>query len=153
MAGTSMKTAKRRLGIGRNQMYAIKKPDGEVRYNKNAIIRIVEDFYRDLYNSNEQPRIEANAPGYQAGFRSGFSTTDHIHTFTQIRENINEYREPLCMAFIDYEKAFDSVQIPAVLEDVRRRVVEKVYCKILQDIYRGEAATIKIHMEAYKILI
>nr|XP_027233048.1 uncharacterized protein LOC113824512 [Penaeus vannamei] len=97
--------------------------------------------------------LDSNQPGYQAGFRSGFSTTDHIHTFTQIRENINEYREPLCMAFIDYEKAFDSVQIPAVLEDVRRRVVEKVYCKILQDIYRGEAATIKIHMEADKILI
>ena len=56
-----MKTAKRRLGIGRNQIYAIKKPDGEVTYNKNEIIRVVENFYRDLYNSNEQPRIEANA--------------------------------------------------------------------------------------------
>ena len=195
-------------------MYAIKKPDGEVTHNKNEIIKVVEDFYRDLYNSNEQPQIEANAvtsdvpnitkeeikralkgmkrgktpgedgisidlildagdiatvklanlfnkcllsgktpkawknatiillhkkgdkkdlknyrpisllsvtyklftkvitarisdsldssqPREQAGFRSGFSTTDHIHTLTQIREKVNEYRKPLCMAFID----------------------------------------------------
>ncbi|XP_069980129.1 uncharacterized protein [Penaeus vannamei] len=47
----------------------------------------------------------------QAGNSSGFSKTDHIHTLTQIREKINEYREPLCMAFIDYKKAFDSILV------------------------------------------
>ncbi|XP_069986279.1 uncharacterized protein [Penaeus vannamei] len=60
--------------------------------------------------------LDANQPREQAGFRSGFSTTDRIHTHTQIREKINEYRKPLCMAFIDYEKAFDSVQIATVLD-------------------------------------
>ena len=39
-------------------------------------------------------------PRGQAGFRSGYSTTDHIY----------EYNIPLCIAFVDYEKAFDSVQ-------------------------------------------
>ncbi|XP_047497800.1 uncharacterized protein LOC125044880 [Penaeus chinensis] len=29
--------------------------------------------------------------------RRGFSTTDHIYTQTQIREEINEYRKPLCI--------------------------------------------------------
>ncbi|XP_069989446.1 uncharacterized protein [Penaeus vannamei] len=61
ISGTSMEAAKRRLGIGRYQMYAIKKPDGEVTHNKNEIIKVVEDFYRDLYNSNEHPQVEANA--------------------------------------------------------------------------------------------
>ena len=266
ISGTSMKAAKRRLGIGRNQMYAIKKPDGEVTHNKNEIIKVVEDFYRDLYNSNEQPQIEANAvtsdvpnitkeeikralkgmkrgktpgedgisidlildagdiatvklanlfnkcllsgktpkawknatiillhkkgdkkdlknyrpisllsvtyklftkvitarisdsldssqPREQAGFRSGFSTTDHIHTLTQIREKVNEYRKPLCMAFIDYEKAFDSVQIPAVLGAIQQQGVEEVYCNILEDIYKDGTATIKLHTETDKIPI
>ncbi|XP_069993555.1 uncharacterized protein [Penaeus vannamei] len=58
---------------------------------------------------------EIAKPRELAGFRCGFSTTDHIHTLTQIREKVNEYRKPLCMAFIDYEKAFNSVQIAAVL--------------------------------------
>ncbi|XP_069998510.1 craniofacial development protein 2-like [Penaeus vannamei] len=55
VGGTSMKAAKRRLGIGRNQIYAIKKTDGEVTYNKNEIIRLSQ-----RYNSNEQPQIEAD---------------------------------------------------------------------------------------------
>ncbi|XP_069992370.1 uncharacterized protein [Penaeus vannamei] len=44
ISGTSMKATKRRLGIGRNQMYAIKKPDREVTYNKHEIITVVEDL-------------------------------------------------------------------------------------------------------------
>lgn len=42
-------------------MYATKNPDGEVANNKNEIVKVVEDFYRDLYSSNEQPRTEVNA--------------------------------------------------------------------------------------------
>ncbi|XP_069982960.1 uncharacterized protein [Penaeus vannamei] len=56
-----MKAAKRRLGRGRNQIYAFNKSDGEVTYNKNEIQRVVEDFYRDLYHSDGQPRIEVKA--------------------------------------------------------------------------------------------
>ncbi|XP_069990643.1 uncharacterized protein [Penaeus vannamei] len=48
ISGTSMKTAKRRLGIGRNERYAIRKPDGEVTYDKNEIIREVEDLQRSI---------------------------------------------------------------------------------------------------------
>lgn len=46
---TRMKAAKKRLGTGRNQVDAIKKPGGELTYNKNKIL-VVKDFYIDLYN-------------------------------------------------------------------------------------------------------
>ena len=49
------------------------------------------------------------------------------------------------MAFIDYEKAFDSVQIPAVLGAIQQQGVEEVYCNILEDIYKDGTATIKLH--------
>ena len=264
--GTSFKTAKRRLGIGKSQMYAVKKPDGEVTYNRNEIIKVVEDFYTNLYSANDFSQTEINtefrdipiitanevrkalksmkrgkAPGEdgisidlikdagdiaivklaelftkclregktpkawkntiiilihkkgdtkdlknyrpisllsviyklftkvitnriadtldlnqpreQAGFRSGFSTTDHIHTLNQIIEKTNEYRKPLCMAFIDYEKAFDSVEIPAVLRAIRNQGVEEIYCRILEDIYKDGTAAIKVHAETSKIPI
>ena len=38
VAGTSVKVAKRKLGIGKKQMYAIKKPNDEITYNRNEII-------------------------------------------------------------------------------------------------------------------
>ena len=57
----------------------------------------------------------------QAGFRSGYSTTDHIHVVNQLKEKCREYNIPLCIAFVDYEKAFDSVQTQAVLTSLQEQ--------------------------------
>ena len=54
--------------------------------------------------------LEEHLPREQAGFRPGFSTIDHIHTISQLQEKANEHKIPLCLAFIDYEKAFDSIE-------------------------------------------
>ncbi len=51
----------------------------------------------------------------QTGFKSKYSTTDHIHAINQLKQKYREYNTPLCVAFVDYEKAFDSVQIQAIL--------------------------------------
>ncbi|KAE9413318.1 hypothetical protein Angca_007052, partial [Angiostrongylus cantonensis] len=52
----------------------------------------------------------------QAGFRNGFSAMDHIHTLTRLIEVPREYKRPLYLTFIDLEKAFDSIEIEAVVE-------------------------------------
>ena len=36
--------------------------------------------------------------------------TDHIHVVNQLKEKCREYNIPLCIAFINYKKAFDSVE-------------------------------------------
>jgi hypothetical protein len=45
----------------------------------------------------------------QAGFRGGFSTTDHIFTLYGIIDILLYKRKRLHCAFLDYEKAFDKV--------------------------------------------
>ena len=56
----------------------------------------------------------------QTGFKSKYSTTDHIHVINQLKQKYREYNTPLCVAFVDYEKAFDSVQIQAILTSLLR---------------------------------
>ncbi|VDM41115.1 unnamed protein product [Toxocara canis] len=51
----------------------------------------------------------------QAGFRRGYSTVDHTHAVRQLVEKCNEFQIPLCLAFVDYKKAFDSEERNAVL--------------------------------------
>ena len=58
--------------------------------------------------------FDENQPREQAGFRSGYSTIDHLHTMNQLIEKISEYNMSLCLAFVDYEKAFDSVERTAI---------------------------------------
>ncbi|XP_072014755.1 uncharacterized protein [Amphiura filiformis] len=54
--------------------------------------------------------LDENLPREQAGFKSGYSTVDHLHSINQLIEKANEYNLKLCIGYIDYEKAFDSVE-------------------------------------------
>ena len=45
-----------------------------------------------------------NQPREQAGFRSKYSTTDHIPAINQLKEKYREYNIPRCVAFVDYDR-------------------------------------------------
>ena len=62
-----------------------------------------------------EKKLYENQPREQAGFRIKYSTIDHIHAINQLKEKCREFNIPLCVTFVDYEKAFDSVQTHAIL--------------------------------------
>ncbi len=55
-----------------------------------------------------------------------YLTIDHIHVINQIVEKSAQYSLPLCMAFIDYEKAFDSVKSSAVMQALMQQLVDEL---------------------------
>lgn len=58
--------------------------------------------------------LDSKQPYKQAGFRSGFTTMDHIRT-AKVTETKNGYRKPLCLVYIVYGTAFTSVETVALL--------------------------------------
>ena len=46
----------------------------------------------------------------QAGFRTGYSTTDHLFMSQQLRQRAAEWHQPLFVASIDFFEVFDTVQ-------------------------------------------
>ena len=60
---------------------------------------------------------------------------------------------PLCVAFVDYEKAFDSVETQAVLKTLQEQGINNNYIKIIKDIYTGCTTTVNLHKESNKINI
>ena len=54
--------------------------------------------------------LDFHQPREQAGFRASYSTIDHLHAVNQLQEKANEYDIPLWFAFVDYKKAFDSIE-------------------------------------------
>ena len=89
--------------------------------------------------------LDENQPREQAGFRKHFSTTDHLQALNQTIEKCNEYNLPLCLGFIDYEKAFDSVEHGAIIQTLRKINVNENYVNIIANIYKG--ATARIHID------
>lgn len=52
----------------------------------------------------------------QCGFRPGRSTTDMIFTLRQLQEKAIEQRQPLYTVFLDFSKAFDTVDRETLLK-------------------------------------
>ena len=96
--------------------------------------------------------LDENQPRKQAGFRKGFSTTDHLYVTNQIIEKSNEYNLPLCIGFIDYEKAFDSVEHIAMFNALINMNIPSTCINILQDIYINTTARIHLHKEVSSVI-
>ena len=77
--------------------------------------------------------------------------TDHIHAINQ--QKCREYNIPLCVAFVDYEQASDSVQTQAILTSLQELGIEDEYIEILKDIYTDSTVTVHLHKESEKIRI
>ena len=63
----------------------------------------------------------------------------------QVIEKCNEFNLPLCVGYIDYEKAFDSVEHFAIFEALRKINVKEDYVQIIENIYFN--ATARIHID------
>ena len=87
--------------------------NGNKKYLKNYILRCllsnIHDVLTKVLTKMQEKALDENQPQEKARFRSRYSTTDHIHVVHQMKEKCREYNTPHCIAFVDYEKAFDSV--------------------------------------------
>ena len=83
----------------------------------------------------------------QAGFRSNRSTADPLHTLYQLKEKTTEFNIPLSLAFIDFEKAFDSVEITAVTNALREQQIHPKYINTLESICKSSTSTIRLERE------
>ncbi|CAG9130127.1 unnamed protein product [Plutella xylostella] len=89
-------------------------------------------------------KLDSHQPPEQAGFRPGFSTTDHLHSLNQIIEKYNEYNKDLYLAFVDFSKAFDSLHHNSIITALTNQNIEPVYIQILEKIYNNSTADIKL---------
>ena len=123
---------------------------GDMRDIKNyRPISLLSHMYK-LFTPILQKRMERvlteNQPRDQAGFRKGYSTVDHLQTINKLIEKCNEFNRPLCIGYIDYEKAFDSIEHKAIFKALRSTGIHETYITILEDTYTG--ATARVHMDS-----
>lgn len=88
--------------------------------------------------------LDENQTEEQAGFRPGYSTTDHLHTVNLLLEKSNEYNIPLYMAFIDYSLAFDSINHCYIWQALGQVGVQTTYINLLREVYKNNKAYVSL---------
>ena len=73
----------------------------------------------------------------QAGFRTNRSCTDQIATLRIILEQSLEWNSPLYVNFVDYEKAFDSVDRQTLWRLLRHYGVPQKIVNVIRNSYEG----------------
>lgn len=71
----------------------------------------------------------------QAGFRPQRSCIDHVNTLRIIVEQSVEWRSPLYLAFIDFEKAFDTIQYEAIWTALMCKGIPRKLIALIKELY------------------
>ena len=79
-------------------------------YRPISLLPIMYKVFSNILLERMIRTLDFHQPREQSGFRVGYSTIDHLQVVNQLQEKANEYNMPLCFAFVDYEKAFDSIE-------------------------------------------
>lgn len=97
--------------------------------------------------------LDESQPREQAGFRSGYSTLDHIYVIKQLFEKSKEFNFTFYCCFVDYSKAFDTIEHEKIWQALKNQGVEIKYIRILKNIYKNSKAKIKLEKEGKDIKI
>ena len=80
--------------------------------------------------------LDATLRDEQAGFRQDRSCTDHIATMRIIIEQSLERQTPLYSVFVDFQKAFDSVDREVIWKLMQHYGFPPKYIAIIQQLYK-----------------
>lgn len=89
----------------------------------------------------------------QAGFRRGYSTVDHVLIARLLMEKCYEWSRPLTIAFIDFKKAFDSVEFPAIWKALDYYGVDQCTSRMTRQLYAAGRCSVCVYdkLQSYDI--
>ena len=61
-----------------------------------CLLSNIYKLFTTFITTRLEKKLDENQPGEQAGFRSKYSTTDHIHAINQVKEKCREYNFVCC---------------------------------------------------------
>lgn len=86
-------------------------------YRPMSVLSVTYKLFTTVILNRLSATLNFEQPRKQAGFRKSFSTLDRICAINHVIKKCSEYNTPLYMAFLDNEKALDSVlRNPAVIK-------------------------------------
>ena len=108
-----------------------------------ALISHTSKVMIKILQARLQQYMNRECPDVKAGLRKGRGTRDQIANICWIIEKAREFQKNIYFCFIDYAKAFDSVdhnKLWKILKEMR--IPDHLIC-LLRNLYAGQEATVR----------
>ena len=89
-----------------------------------------------------QQYVNRELPDVQAGFRKGRGARDQIANICWIIEKAREFQKDIYFCFIDYAKAFDSVNHNKLWKILTERGIPNYLNCLLRNLHAGQETTV-----------
>ena len=122
-------------------------------YRPISLLSHLYKLYTRIITNRLENKLEFYQSREQAGFRSGYATADHLQCLKTLIEKTIEYNRPLVLIFVDFHKAFDTVELPAILKALEESRIDYRYSELIKIIYENATSTIRLHEETRQIPI
>ena len=106
-------------------------------YRGISLLSVPSKIFNRVILNRIKDAVDPSLRDNQAGFRKNRSCTDQIATLRIIIEQSQEWRTPLYVNFLDYEKAFDSVDRTTLWKLLRHYGVPEKLVSLIRKSYDG----------------
>nr|CAH7719234.1 unnamed protein product [Callosobruchus chinensis] len=118
-------------------------------YRGITLLSVLSKVYERLLNKKLREHIERDLDEAQSGFRTGHSIQDHIFAIKQVIQKSGTKNTELNLAFLDLEKAFDSVPRSVIWDSLEKKGINTHLRKCIQSMFDGNICYIrKDHMSS-----
>ena len=112
-------------------------------YHTIALISHTSKVMLKILQARLKQHMNCELPDVQAGFIKGRGTRDHIANIRWIMEKAREFQKNIYFCFIDYAKAFDSVDPNKLWKILKEMGIPDHLACLLRNLYAGQEATVR----------
>ena len=129
-------------------------------YRGITILNCLGKLFNNVLNNRLNTHFENNKiiDNSQIGFSKNNRASDHIYTLKTLIDKYTKNKKKLFTCFIDFKKAFDSVDHQSLLYKLKRAGIGDFLFKLMKDMYTRPDPTARVKIkdqltEMFKILV
>ena len=112
-------------------------------YHTIALISHTSKLMFKILQARLEQYVNCELPDVQTGFRKGRGTRNQIANICWIIRKAREFQKNIYFCFIDYDKAFDSVDHNKLWKILKKMGIPDHLTCLLRNLYAGQEATVR----------
>ena len=113
-------------------------------YRGISLMSVAAKVYNKILLNRIRPLVDPLLRNNQAGFRQGRSCSQQIHILRRIMEGFKEYQLPLTVTFVDFKKAFDSINRSAMFSILPHYGIPGTLVSAIQVLYNNSSSAVMV---------